>query len=102
VPVLTCCGESFASRVAASLLKAIELPELIAFSQAEYEALAIELATHPEKLAGIRSKLVENRMVKPLFDTRLSTRHIEAAYEKMFQGYQAGQERNNAGIRLLP
>lgn len=89
LPVLTCAGQSFASRVAASQLNAIGLPELITRSPAEYEALAIELATNPRRLAGIREKLAQNRLTAPLFDTPLFTRHIEAAYAAMYERYQA-------------
>jgi len=87
VPVLTCPGESFAGRVAASLLNAIHLPELITSTQAEYEAMAVELATGPEKLIEIRRKLEKNRLSAPLFDCDLFTRHIEAAYEQMYERY---------------
>ena len=60
LPVLTCVGNSFASRVAASLLNAVNLPELITTTQEQYESLAIQLATHPEKLKIIKDKLVNN------------------------------------------
>ena len=89
LPVLTRVGEAFAGRVAASLLNAIHLPELITATQQEYEALAIELATHPERLAQIRQKLADNRLTTPLFDTELFTRNIEAAYTEMYERYQA-------------
>ena len=89
LPVLTCIGEAFASRVAASLLNAIQLPELITSSQEEYEALAVELATNPEKLTAIRQKLEKNRLTTPLFDTELFTRNIEKAYTAMYERYQA-------------
>jgi predicted O-linked N-acetylglucosamine transferase (SPINDLY family) len=88
LPVLTCIGESFAARVAASLLNAVQLPELITTTQKEYETLAIELATAPEKLSAIRRKLEETRMTAPLFDSDMFTRHIEAAYEEMYERYQ--------------
>ena len=83
LPVLTCMGEAFASRVAASLLKAVGLPELVTESQPAYETLAIELASHPEKLAVIKLKLERNRLTTPLFDTASYARHLEALYEKM-------------------
>ena len=89
LPVLTLTGESFASRVAASLLDAIGLPELITNAQEEYEALAIELALNPKKLADIKLKLVNNRLTTPLFDTPLFTKNIEAAYIKMMERYHA-------------
>ena len=89
LPVLTCMGESFASRVAASLLNAIGLPELITQTPKDYEALAIELATKPGKLQSIKAKLAANRLTTPLFDTALFTQHIEAAYVQMYERYQA-------------
>jgi predicted O-linked N-acetylglucosamine transferase (SPINDLY family) len=82
-------GQSFASRVAASLLGAIELPELITNTQEEYEALAIELAKNPKKLADIKLKLAKNRLTTPLFDTPLFTQNLEAAYSEMYERYQS-------------
>ena len=70
LPVLTCAGQTFASRVAASLLTSIGLPELITTSPSNYEATALDLATQPEKLKGIGHKLANNRSSAPLFDTR--------------------------------
>jgi predicted O-linked N-acetylglucosamine transferase (SPINDLY family) len=90
LPVLTCLGEAFAGRVAASLLNATQLPELITADPAHYESLAIKLAGEPEQLAAIRGKLVDNRLSCPLFDARLFTRHIEAAYAKIAARCQAG------------
>ena len=89
LPVLTCMGEAFASRVAASLLNAIDLPELVTSSQAQYQALAVELATRPERLKQVRQKLETNRLTTPLFDTKLFTRYLEAAYTQMVERYQA-------------
>ena len=91
LPVLTRIGETFAGRVAASLLNAIGLPELIASTPEAYEALAIDLATHPGKLADIRRKLDANRLMTPLFDTELFARHIEAGYVAMYERYHAGR-----------
>jgi len=90
LPVLTCVGQSFASRVAASVLNAIELPELIASTEVEYEARAIELATDPGKLSAIKLKLDRNRLTAPLFDVKLFAKHIESAYEAMYERYHAG------------
>ncbi len=89
LPVLTLLGQSFASRVAASLLNAIGLPELITSTQEEYEALAIELAMNPQKLADIKIRLNHNRHTTPLFDTPLFTKNLEAAYIQMYERYQA-------------
>lgn len=85
LPVLTRSGETFASRVAASLLTAAGLPELITRNADEYEALAYELATRPDELSRIRSKLRDERLTCPLFDTPAFTRHLEAAYMKMHE-----------------
>jgi predicted O-linked N-acetylglucosamine transferase (SPINDLY family) len=92
VPILTLMGQSFASRVAASLLNAIGLPELITNTQEEYEALAIELVMNPQKLADIKFKLARNRLTAPLFDTPLFTKNLEAAYMKMYELYQEGSQ----------
>jgi predicted O-linked N-acetylglucosamine transferase (SPINDLY family) len=89
LPVLTCTAEAFASRVAASLLTAIDLPELITSTQAGYEALAITLAANPERLAQIRKKLEANRLTMPLFDARQFTKNIEDAYAQMYERHQA-------------
>src|SRR5262249_14249844 len=74
LPVLTCRGNTFAGRVGASLLRAIDLPELVASSLAEYEAIALSLTRDPEALARVRTKLARNRSTQPLFDTALVTR----------------------------
>jgi protein O-GlcNAc transferase len=90
LPVLTCLGETFAGRVAASQLKAIGLPELITVSLEDYEALALKLAREPSLLASIKTKLARNRGTHPLFDTKRFTRHIEAAYTTMWERQQRG------------
>jgi len=92
LPVLTCMGNSFASRVAASLLNAVNLPELITTTQEQYESLAIELATHPEQLKIIKDKLANNLSTAPLYDTPLFTKHLESAYLTMYDRYQQGLE----------
>jgi len=92
LPVLTCIGESFASRVAASLLNAVNLPELVTTSQEEYEALAIHLAKNPEQLKLIKDKLLKNLSSAPLYDTPLFTKHLESAYKNIYQRYHEGLE----------
>ena len=84
-PVLTCMVQSFASRVAASLLNACGLTELITESRADYEKLAIELAFHPTKLATIRAKLIANRDKHPLFDTVRYAKNLETAFETIIR-----------------
>jgi predicted O-linked N-acetylglucosamine transferase (SPINDLY family) len=90
LPVLTLMGNAFASRVAASLLNAIELPELITSTPQAYEALAIEIAKNPEKLAALKQKLASNRLTTPLFDTPQFTRDLERSYVQIYERYQAG------------
>jgi predicted O-linked N-acetylglucosamine transferase (SPINDLY family) len=89
LPVLTCRGEAFAGRVAASLLTAIGLPQLITSTLDQYEELAVRLAGDPNELAEIRQTLAANRLTAPLFDTPLYTRHIEAAFAEIYARYQA-------------
>jgi len=89
LPVLTLIGNTFAARMAASLLVAIDLPELITHSQAEYEQLAIDIAKTPKKLESLKTRLEENRLTTPLFNTPLFTRHLEIAYAKIYNRYQA-------------
>lgn len=90
LPVLTRTGEAFASRVAASLLHAVDLPELITRTQEAYETLAVELAGDPVKMAQIKRQLAVNRLTAPLFDTELYARHIENAYTQMVDRCHAG------------
>jgi protein O-GlcNAc transferase len=98
LPVLTQMGAAFAGRVAASLLRAVGLPELIATTPQDYEKRAIELAKKPDTLAGLRRKLAANRGTTPLFDTALFARRIEAAYAAMYQRYRAGLEPANITV----
>jgi len=90
LPVLTCVGKTFPGRVAASLLNAVGLPELITRDLDAYECLARDLATDPSKLRSIRDKLAANRLTHPLFDTARFARHIESAYASMWTRQQAG------------
>jgi predicted O-linked N-acetylglucosamine transferase (SPINDLY family) len=85
-------GNSFVSREAASVINAVNLPELITTTQEQYESLAIELATHPEKLKFIKDKLVYNLSSSLLYDTPLFAKHLESAYLTMYERYQQGLE----------
>ena len=91
LPVLTCPGQTFAGRVAASLLTAIEMPELIVSDMQAYEDLAVTLAQDSEKYRALRDKLAAKRTSAPLFDTLATTRAIERAYEEMMRRFRAGQ-----------
>ncbi|HET6183394.1 MAG TPA: nucleotidyltransferase family protein [Acetobacteraceae bacterium] len=90
LPVITCPGESFPSRVAASVLRAVEMPELITSSLVEYEALAAALARDPARLTQLREKLVRKRASAALFDTARYTRDLESAYAAMRERQRAG------------
>lgn len=91
LPVVTVAGRSFAARVAASLLTAVGLPELITTSLAQYETLALALARSPQRLAELGRKLENNRGTAPLFDTPAFARHLEAAYVTMWQRHLEGK-----------
>ncbi len=89
LPVLTCAGKSFSSRMGSSLLRAIGLPELVTTTYEDYETLAIELATSPQRIFAIKQKLQQNRLRTPLFDTKSFAKNIEAAYSKIFELHQS-------------
>ena len=89
LPILTLMGGALASRVAASLLNAVNLPELITTHQQAYESLAIALANNPVELQHIKNKLKNNLTAAPLYDSKCYTQHLECAYQAMYQRYQA-------------
>ena len=91
VPIITCTGTTWPGRVAASLLTAIGLEELICDTAADYEALAVRLAQNPAQLTAIKEKLAANRLTTPLFDTARFARHMEAAYADMMARYLRGE-----------
>ncbi|HND51640.1 MAG TPA: tetratricopeptide repeat protein [Pirellulaceae bacterium] len=91
LPVLTVAGPSFVSRVAGSLLRAVGLPELITENLADYERLAGELMDSPERLRGLRDRLLANRPTADVFQGRAFARKAEAAYRRMWQLHAAGQ-----------
>jgi predicted O-linked N-acetylglucosamine transferase (SPINDLY family) len=90
LPVVTMCGATFPGRVAASVLAAAGLPELATRTEADYEALALDLALHPHKLARAKQHLRDYRTTCALFDTARFARNIEAAYERMLAIHDAG------------
>jgi len=91
LPVVTKAGEQFSARVAASVLDAVGLPELITASEDEYEQLAFELATKPRKLKTLKRKLAKNIASQPLFDTERYTRNFEAGLQKAYNLYFEGK-----------
>jgi len=90
LPVLTCPGDSFASRVAASLLLAAGLPELVVPDFAQYEARALALAREPSELGRLRARLLADRLTCPAFDTTRLVRNFERAYRLMWENHQTG------------
>jgi len=92
LPVITKLGQGFAARVAGSLLSAVGLRELITENEAEYEALALKLATTPTELAQIKSKLAANRLTEPLFDGEMYTKDLERAYQIAYNRYFNGHQ----------
>ena len=91
LPVLTCLGQGFQGRVAASVLRAVGLPEMVAHSLVEYEARALALACDPDALAALKEKLWRNRKTQPLFDIVRYTRNLEAAYMRMWEQHHKGE-----------
>jgi predicted O-linked N-acetylglucosamine transferase (SPINDLY family) len=90
LPVVTKIGLGFAARVAGSLLNAVGLPELVTETERDYEALILELATNPMKLAKIKEKLATNRLTQPLFNTELYIKHLENGYQQAYESYFEG------------
>lgn len=87
VPVLTCVGDTFAARVAGSLLQASDLNELITYSLQDYENKALYLANNPAALLKIKEKLLAEKMTSKLFDTQLFAKSLEASYQIIWQNY---------------
>jgi predicted O-linked N-acetylglucosamine transferase (SPINDLY family) len=90
LPVLTCVGETFAGRVAASLLHAVRLPELVTHTPEAYAARAIELSRKPAVLRALRERLTTSVRSLPLFDASRFARHLEAAFHTMHERHLAG------------
>ncbi len=101
LPVLTQMGQSFAARVAASLLNAMDLPELITNTREEYEARAIELANNPFRLSEIKKKLEQNRETSPLFNGKLFARHIESAYAEIHRRHLSKEKPDHIYVESL-
>jgi predicted O-linked N-acetylglucosamine transferase (SPINDLY family) len=91
LPVLTCAGNSFAGRVAASLLTGLGMPELVTANLEEYTVQALALANSPALLAEVRGKLAHQRATRPLFDTDLYRHHLESAYLALRERQRRGE-----------
>ena len=101
LPVVTRRGGAFAGRVAASLLGAVGLPELVTHSLADYEALALTLATDKHALAAVRDKLARHRETQPLFDTARTTRLLESAFTTMVERQRRGESPESFAVAPL-
>jgi protein O-GlcNAc transferase len=99
VPVITLQGDHFASRVSASLLKAIGLPELITHSIEEYQELAVRLSRTPSELRSTRHKLEKNRFTEPLFDTPRFAKNLERGYQEMWEIFLNGERPREIEIK---
>jgi predicted O-linked N-acetylglucosamine transferase (SPINDLY family) len=102
LPVVTFLGPTFAARVAGSLLNAVGLPELVAGSPQDYEALALHLACDGEALRAVKAKLARNRSTYPLFDTALFTRNLERAFTTMFERHRDGLAPQSFAVEPVP
>ncbi len=101
-PLLTMAGQTFVSRVAGSLLQTIGLPELIVQTLAEYEETALHLAREPARLLELRARLASNRLTCGLFDGARFARHVEQAYERMWEIYTSGGKPRAFEVAPLP
>ena len=102
LPMITKLGKGHNTRICGSLLKSIGMPELITETKREYEALILDLATNPERLSSIKRKLADNRLSKPLFNTDLFTKHLEAGYQQAYQRYFDGKNPANIYVNEQP
>jgi predicted O-linked N-acetylglucosamine transferase (SPINDLY family) len=102
LPIVTCRGNSFVARVAASILCAADLPEFVTDNLADYQACALRLALEPALLASIRRRLDENRARCALFDIARYTRHLEAAYTTMLDIAQRSEAPRSFSVAQVP
>ncbi len=100
VPIVTCAGKTFISRVAASLLAAVGLPEMATSSLAEYEQLALRVARDPAFRSALRSRVAQARIESPLFDSPRYTTAFEALLRLMHQRWLAGLPTEHLGPAL--
>jgi predicted O-linked N-acetylglucosamine transferase (SPINDLY family) len=99
VPVVTCVGDTFPSRVAGSLLTAMEVPELITYDLEEYWSVSAALAMDVARRKELRRKLIDNRNTAVLFDSVRFTRSLERIYERMRNEMQARENTERNGNR---
>lgn len=94
LPLVTVAGQGFAARVAASLLRACDLAELISETPEQYEQLAHALAANPQKLSQLRAKLVASRRAAPLFRTEIFVRQLEHGFDEAWRRSHEGDARD--------
>ena len=102
LPLVTCRGSTFPGRVAASLLNAVGMGELVTENLADFEALAVALAQDRMRLDALRDKLAQNRGSAPLFDTDLYRRDIETAYKNMWEQAKRGARPQGFAVEAGP
>lgn len=90
-PVITCPGATFVARGAGSILRGLEMPELITENPGAYEELAVQIASDPSRLQRLKQKIASKRRTAPLFDSSRYARHLDAAYAGMWRQYQSGE-----------
>lgn len=89
LPIVTCAGETFASRVAASLLITMNMPDCVAYDLGSYEQKIVALLDVPQSLKTMRERVEKGRTESPLFNTLATARHLEMAYEQMMKNYES-------------
>lgn len=102
LPLLTCTGATFASRVAASLLHACGLPQLVTDSPQAYRTLALALSAAPERLQAIRRQLIDTRDAMPLFDAERFARHLERAFDLAWERHCRGEPPDHLTVAPAP
>lgn len=102
IPVITFPGETFVSRGAGSILQALEMPELIAGNLAEYEEMAVAIASSPARMLALRHKIAGKRETAPLFDSARYTLHLDAAFREMWRLRQSGEGPKPFSVRRTP
>ncbi len=102
LPMVTCCGQTFPGRVAASLLRAIGMPDLITNDLESYERLALRIASEPPLLRELSERLSRNRLSQPLFNTDRYRRHVEIAYVRMWERWQRGEHPASFSVQPEP
>lgn len=97
-PLITLCGEMYQSRVGASLLKALQMDELITYTEMEYKNLTIEIASNKEKYASIKNKLKKNLLESNLFNSEIYTKNFEKNLKLIYEKFKSDRTINHINI----